>query len=93
MPTLSSGQTPADAINQIYQHVLRRDADPAGISFFGAQFVNGTSLNSIRDALVASTEATSFVDPIVRLYEVALCLGPQRLQRTLDAFGWSVVIY
>ena len=29
----------------------------------------------------------------VRLMPIALCLVPQRLQRTLDAFGWSVVIY
>ncbi len=29
----------------------------------------------------------------VRLMPIALCLVPQRLQRTLAAFGWSVVIY
>ena len=29
----------------------------------------------------------------VRLMPIALCLVPQRLQRTLDPFGWSVVIY
>ena len=29
----------------------------------------------------------------VRLMPVALCLVPQRLQCTLDAFGWGVVIY
>ncbi len=28
----------------------------------------------------------------VRLMPIALCLVPQRLQRTLDPFGWSVVI-
>ena len=76
MPTLSSGQTPAEAIDQIYQHVLRRDADSSGLSSFGAQFVNGTSLNTIRDTLVSSAEATSFVDPIVRLYEVAFGRQP-----------------
>ena len=29
----------------------------------------------------------------VRLMPIALCLVPQRLQRTLDAFGWSVLFY
>ena len=29
----------------------------------------------------------------VRLMPIALCLVSQRLQRTLDALGWSVMIY
>ena len=29
----------------------------------------------------------------VRLMPIALCLVPQRLQCTLEIFGWSVVIY
>ena len=29
----------------------------------------------------------------VRLMPIALCLMPQRLQRTPDAFGWRVVFY
>lgn len=71
MPTLGSGQTPAQAINEIYLAVLRRDAEPLGLSFWEAQFNAGTSLDSIRDLIVASSESSSFVDPIVRLYEVA----------------------
>lgn len=71
MPTLSSGQTPADAINQIYRSVLRRDADPESLSAWEARINAGTSLDSIRDTLVASSEASSIIDPIVRLYEVA----------------------
>ncbi len=71
MPTLDSGQTPADAINQIYQTVLRREADPSGLSFFEGLFNAGFSLDAIRDSLVVSSEASIFVDPIIRLYEVA----------------------
>lgn len=71
MPTLGSGQTPAQAINEIYLAVLRRDAEPLGLSFWEAQFNAGTSLDSIRDLIVTSSESSSFVDPIVRLYEVA----------------------
>ena len=71
MPTLDSGQTAADAINELYQTVLRRDADTFGLSIFESIFNEGVSLNIIRNALVNSSEATSFVDPILRLYEVA----------------------
>lgn len=71
MPILDGGQTPADAINQIYLSVLRRDVDPVGLSDWEAQFKAGASLDFIRDTLAASPEASSIIDPIVRLYEVA----------------------
>jgi Ca2+-binding RTX toxin-like protein len=71
MPTLSSGQTATDAINGLYLTVLRRSADPSGLSFWEAQFNGGTSLDSIRDSFVASPESSSLVDPVIRLYEVA----------------------
>lgn len=71
MPTLSSGQTAADAINNMYLTILRRAADASGLSFWEAQFNDGISLDAIRDSFVAYSEASSLVDPIVRLYEVA----------------------
>ena len=68
---MPSGAFPDDQIILLYQSVLRRDADPSGLSSLVAQFNAGLSLDSIRDAIVASSEASSFVDPIIRLYEVA----------------------
>ena len=78
MTTLGSGQSPTDAINQIYQSVLRREADPTGLGFWEAQLNAGSSLNSIRDAFVASPETTSVINPIGRMgkiFAVFACLS------------------
>lgn len=60
----------AAQLNTIYQNVLFRNADSAGIQ----AFANNSDLSDaqVRQQIELSTEATTFVTPIVRLYQEVL---------------------
>ena len=60
----------ADQLNTIYQNVLFRNVDASGIQFFA----NRTDISDaqVRQQIELSSEATTFVTPIVRLYQEVL---------------------
>ncbi|KAB1070026.1 DUF4214 domain-containing protein [Methylobacterium planeticum] len=60
----------ADQLNTIYQNVLFRNVDTGGIQFFA----NRTDISDaqVRQQIELSAEATTFVTPVVRLYQEVL---------------------
>lgn len=56
---INNGSTGAagSAIDQIYRDVLGREADVAGLNFYGAQLLAGKSIDQIRAEIAASEEA------------------------------------
>ncbi|GJE43270.1 DUF4214 domain-containing protein [Methylobacterium soli] len=60
----------ADQLNTIYQNVLFRPVDPAGIAYFANR--QDLSDAQVRQQIELSSEANTYVTPIVRLYEGAL---------------------
>jgi hypothetical protein len=69
MPTLGGGQAPAEAINAKYQHVLRRDANSAGLSDWVAQFT-AFSFASFADVTSAAAD-----EPMIQLDDSVAMLG------------------
>ncbi|WP_162559746.1 beta strand repeat-containing protein [Methylobacterium radiodurans] len=66
----------AAQLNTIYQNVLFRNADTAGIQFFA----NRTDISDaqVRQQIELSAEATQFISPIVRLYQTVLGRVPDQ---------------
>ena len=63
----------ADDIRRFYERILQRsgaEVSQAEIDFWAAQADAG-SLAAARDAIVASAEASRFVDPVARMYQAA----------------------
>ncbi|GJE41346.1 hypothetical protein AEGHOMDF_0510 [Methylobacterium soli] len=60
----------AEQLNTVYQNVLFRPVDPAGIAYFA----NRTDISDaqVRQQIELSVEANTYVTPIVRLYQAAL---------------------
>ncbi|KAB1068740.1 DUF4214 domain-containing protein [Methylobacterium planeticum] len=60
----------ADQLNTIYQNVLFRNVDTGGIQFFA----NRTDISDaqVRQQIELSAEATTFITPVVRLYQEVL---------------------
>ena len=65
-------------ISSLYTSILRRDPDDAGGEFWTGLLNAGTSLTAIRDALLASSEVTEQVSPIVRIYEAVFGRTPDQ---------------
>ncbi|WP_336491701.1 DUF4214 domain-containing protein [Methylobacterium nigriterrae] len=59
----------ADQLNTIYQNVLFRNVDAAGIAYFGNSNLSDAQ---VRQQIELSAEANTFVSPIVRLYQEVL---------------------
>ena len=70
------------SIQQYYEFILQRAPDQAGLNAFENANAAGIPLAQIESLIATSSEATTFVDPIVQLYESIL-------GRTPDAVGLS----
>ncbi len=75
-----------NAVNQIYQDVLDRDADYRGLRTWVQELENGANLQDIRREIVRSNEATQRIDEIYR----------EMLNRRADSRGirtWKQVLF
>lgn len=66
----------ADQLNTIYQNVLFRNVDQGGIQFFANR--SDISDAQVRQQIELSSEASTFVSPIVRLYQEVLGRVPDQ---------------
>lgn len=81
---LAPGST-ADVIARYYNHILMRDATDAELDSFSALVDSGAmTLTEVRDALVTSSEAVTFVDQVIRLYQAAF----NRVPDAAGINGW-----
>ena len=75
---LASDSGASEAISGYYTRILKRDADTAGLDAWLAAHESGTSLEAIKSSLINSAEATSVIDPLVRLYQAAFGRVPDQ---------------
>ena len=75
---LASDSGASEAISGYYTRILKRDADTAGLDAWLAAHDSGTSLEAIKSSLINSAEATSVIDPLVRLYQAAFGRVPDQ---------------
>jgi hypothetical protein len=70
--------TTGSQITSTYQRILFRDPSVAELNSWIAA-VDGSSvpLSDVRASLIASTEASNFVDPVIRLYQAAFGRVPE----------------
>lgn len=67
----------ADTIKQYYVNILQRDPTAAESSYWTATVDSGAlTLTQVRDSLASNTEATTYVDQIVRIYQAAFGRKP-----------------
>lgn len=67
----------ADTIKQYFQNILMRDPTAAeSTQYTGAVDTGALTLTQVRDALAASSEATTYVDQIIRIYQAAFGRKP-----------------
>jgi alpha-tubulin suppressor-like RCC1 family protein len=97
-----SGMADADYVSLVFQGFLRRAADAGTLSNFGTALTDGTATHaSLVNTLLTSTEFTTFIAPVSRLYMAAFRRVPDAggldnwvayvragnsLQSTADAF-------
>ena len=68
----------SSTITTYFQKILFRDPTTSELSSWTSSVGSGTlTLDQVRAQLVASTEATSFVDPVIRLYQAAFGRVPE----------------
>ena len=82
---MADNATPSDVISGFYTSILKRDADAAGLDAWLEAYANGTPLETIKQSLIGSGEATQIVDPLVRLYQAAF----GRLPDDAGLNGWA----
>ena len=72
-----SGSTNS-TITTYYQKILFRDPTPSELSGWSAGVGSGSlTLAQVRSTLIESVEASSFVDPVIRLYQAAFGRVPE----------------
>jgi len=69
--TISIDLSETDTVRSLYEDILRREADAAGLEAWIAALQSGTSVTAARNALINSAEASAVIDPLVRIYEAA----------------------
>ncbi len=80
-----------DAVDELYQEVLGRDADRAGLRTYRRFIEQGWSLSRVRSALASSPEAEQIINSIYRQY-----LGRDADPGGMDTYrgfldrGWSM---
>ncbi|WP_336487910.1 DUF4214 domain-containing protein [Methylobacterium nigriterrae] len=76
--SLDTSAAPYTAITDFYRLILQRDPDDAGLQYWLAAASGGKSLSDIEHAIIASAEAQTFVDPIVRFYQASFGRVPDK---------------
>lgn len=67
----------ADTIKQYYVNILQRDPTATESSYWTATVDSGAlTLNQVRDSLASGSEATTYVDQIIRIYQAAFGRKP-----------------
>lgn len=67
----------ADTIKQYYVNILQRDPTAAESSYWTAAVDSGAlNLTQVRDSLASGSEATTYVDQIIRIYQAAFGRKP-----------------
>lgn len=83
--TMSVDLSETDTVRALYEDILRRDADAAGLDAWISALQSGTSVAEARNALIESAEAAAVIDPLVRIYEAAFGRVPDEAGLS----GWA----